>query len=33
MWIAACAMDAGATLISLDGHFADIPLLDMRIVG
>jgi len=32
MWIAACAMDAGATLISLDGHFANIPLLDMRIV-
>ena len=32
MWIAACAMDAGATLISSDGHFAVIPLLDMRIV-
>ena len=32
MWIAACAMDAGATLISSDGHFASIPLLDMHIV-
>ena len=32
IWIAACAMDAGAALISSDGHFANIPLLDMRIV-
>ena len=33
MWIAACAMDSGAMLVSSDGHFAAIPLLDMRIVG
>ena len=32
MWIAACAVDAGATLASSDGHFASIPLLDIRIV-
>ena len=32
MWIAACAVDAGATLVSSDDHFASIPLLDMRIV-
>ena len=32
IWIAACAMDAGATLVSSDEHFASIPLLDMHIV-
>ena len=32
IWIAACAMDAGATLISSDGHFAKIPLLDISII-
>ena len=32
IWIAACAMDAGATLISSDTHFAKIPLLDIRII-
>ncbi len=32
IWIAACAMDAGATLISSDSHFAKIPLLDIRII-
>jgi predicted nucleic acid-binding protein len=32
MWIAACAVDAGATLLSSDAHFASIPLLDMHIV-
>ena len=31
MWIAACAVDAGATLLSSDGHFASIPLLDVHI--
>ena len=32
IWIAACAMDVGATLISSDTHFAKIPLLDIRII-
>ena len=32
MWIAACAMDAGAMLISSDDHFASIPLLDIHVV-
>lgn len=32
MWIAACAVDAGATLISSDGHFASIPLLDTHVI-
>ena len=32
IWIAACAIDAGATLISSDSHFAKIPLLDIRII-
>ena len=32
IWIAACAMDTGATLISSDTHFAKIPLLDIRII-
>lgn len=32
MWIAACAVDASATLITSDRHFASIPILDMRIV-
>jgi predicted nucleic acid-binding protein len=32
MWIAACAVNAGAMLLSSDAHFASIPLLDMRIV-
>jgi predicted nucleic acid-binding protein len=32
IWIAACAMDTGATLISSDSHFARIPLLDIRII-
>ena len=31
MWIAACAMDAGAMLISLDDHFTSIPLLDIHV--
>ena len=32
IWIAACAMDAGAKLISSDSHFAKIPLLDISII-
>jgi predicted nucleic acid-binding protein len=32
IWIAACAIDAGATLISSDSHFAKIPLLDISII-
>jgi predicted nucleic acid-binding protein len=32
IWIAACAMDAGAKLISSDNHFAKIPLLDISII-
>ena len=32
MWIAACAVDAGARLLSSDAHFASIPLLDVHIV-
>ncbi len=32
MWIAACAMDVGAMLISSDDHFACIPLLDIHVV-
>ena len=32
MWIAACAVDAGATLITIDRHFACIPLLDILLV-
>ena len=32
IWIAACAMDAGAKLISSDNHFTKIPLLDISII-
>ena len=32
MWIADCAMEAGAMLISSDDHFASIPLLDVHVV-
>jgi predicted nucleic acid-binding protein len=32
MWIAACAMESGSTLLSLDRHFENIPLIDVRIV-
>ena len=32
MWIAACAMDAGAMLISSDDHFSSVPLLDIHVV-
>ena len=32
MWIAACAVDAGAMLITSDIHFSCIPLLDIQLV-
>ena len=32
MWIAACAMESGATLLSFDRHFENVPLIDVRIV-
>ena len=28
LWIAACAVDAGAAVFSLDRHFAHVPLLE-----
>ncbi len=33
MWIAACAVESGATLLSFDGHFAKVPLIDLRMAG
>ena len=33
MWIAACVVESGATLLSFDGHFANVPLMDVRILG
>ena len=32
MWIAACAVDAGAMLITSDIHFSSILLLDIQLV-
>lgn len=32
MWIAACVVESGATLLSFDGHFANVPLMDVRIL-
>ena len=32
MWIAACSLETGATLLSFDRHFEDVPLIDVRIV-
>ena len=32
MWIAACAIESGATLLSFDRHFENVPLIDVRIV-
>ncbi len=31
MWIAACALEHGATLFSFDRHFASIPLIKVHI--
>ena len=28
LWIAACAVDAGSAVFSLDRHFANVPLLE-----
>ena len=32
IWIAACVMESGATILSFDGHFANVPLIDVRIL-
>jgi predicted nucleic acid-binding protein len=32
IWIAACAADAGALLVTSDAHFTTIPLLDINVV-
>ena len=32
MWIAACVVESGATLLSFDGHFTNVPLIDVRIL-
>jgi len=32
IWIAACVVESGATLLSFDRHFANVPLIDVRIL-
>lgn len=32
MWIAACVVESEATLLSFDGHFTNVPLIDVRIL-
>ena len=32
MWIASCAVESGATLLSFDRNFENIPLIDVRIL-
>ncbi len=32
MWIAACALESGATLFTFDRHFASIPLIEVQVV-